>query len=302
MHQTEYHPFKTAEAKIEYLAKYNEMAGEWPAVAESRMVKTSYGKTFVRVSGPTDALPFVLLPGMGVTSLMWIPNVKDWSEKYRIYAIDNIYDAGLGIYSRPINKPVEIISWLDELFVNLGLNNNINLLGVSYGGWLSALYSIRHPDRLRKVIIISPAATVSRMNLSFQIRIMLGLFRSKYHISFLNWFLSNAINSDEAKTRLDKAIELMILARACFKVKNFIVPTVLTDKELAGIVTPCLLLIGENEKMYSAQKAINRINSVAPKIITQLITGAGHDLTLTKTELVNSRVLKFLENNKGVCI
>ena len=38
-----------------YLALYDAMAMEWPIAAESRVVATGWGETFVRVSGPAGA-------------------------------------------------------------------------------------------------------------------------------------------------------------------------------------------------------------------------------------------------------
>jgi len=58
---------------------------------------------------------------------------------------------------------------------------------------------------------------------------------------------------------------------------------------------PALYVVGENEKIYSAQKAIRRLNEVAPQIKTGLIPQAGHDLTIAQAEMVNNKVLGFLK-------
>ena len=55
-----YHPFKSQEAKEIYLAFYDEYAEQWPVASENMMVDTSFGQTFVRVSGPFDGQPLVL--------------------------------------------------------------------------------------------------------------------------------------------------------------------------------------------------------------------------------------------------
>jgi hypothetical protein len=47
-----YHPFRSAEAKEQYLKLYDLRAKKWPVACETRMVDTSYGSTFVRISGP----------------------------------------------------------------------------------------------------------------------------------------------------------------------------------------------------------------------------------------------------------
>ena len=55
-------------------------------------------------------------------------------------------------------------------------------------------------------------------------------------------------------------------------------------------------LVGENEKLYSAAEAVERLNRVAPQVRTEIIPGAGHDLTFVQTELVNRRIVEFLED------
>ena len=55
-----------------------------------------------------------------------------------------------------------------------------------------------------------------------------------------------------------------------------------------------LFLVGENEKIYSAQAAIQRLNEVAPEIEAVMIPDAGHDLTLVQADLVDTIILDFL--------
>jgi pimeloyl-ACP methyl ester carboxylesterase len=69
----------------------------------------------------------------------------------------------------------------------------------------------------------------------------------------------------------------------------------LKDEEWRRIKVPALYLVGENEKIYSARKAIQRLNEVVPQIKTELIPQAGHDLTIVQTEMVNNKVLWFLK-------
>jgi hypothetical protein len=56
---SEHHPFRSREAKEQYLKFYDMRAKNWPVVSENKMVDTSYGQTFVRISGPVDASPLV---------------------------------------------------------------------------------------------------------------------------------------------------------------------------------------------------------------------------------------------------
>jgi pimeloyl-ACP methyl ester carboxylesterase len=72
-------------------------------------------------------------------------------------------------------------------------------------------------------------------------------------------------------------------------------PTVLTDEELTSLKMPVLYLVGENERIYSAEEAVTRLKKVAPHIKAEIILGAGHDLPVVQSEIVNQKILDFLE-------
>ena len=70
--------------------------------------------------------------------------------------------------------------------------------------------------------------------------------------------------------------------------------SVLSDQELQSLNIPTLYLVGENEKIYSPQAAVKRLKRVAPQIRVELIPNAGHDLTVVQADLINKKVLEFL--------
>ncbi len=70
MEITPYHPFKSERAKERYLTFYDTMAKKWPVDSEARIIDTSYGQTFLRISGSVGRQPLVLLPVFSANSLM----------------------------------------------------------------------------------------------------------------------------------------------------------------------------------------------------------------------------------------
>jgi pimeloyl-ACP methyl ester carboxylesterase len=71
-------------------------------------------------------------------------------------------------------------------------------------------------------------------------------------------------------------------------------PSVLTDDQWRSITVPMLFLVGENEKIYSAERAIERLSRVAPQVQAGVVAAAGHDLTVVQADVVNRQVLEFL--------
>ena len=289
-----FHPFKSQDAKGMYLKLYNETAKLWPVPSEVKMIDTSYGKTFVRISGPIDAPPLVLLHGMGSNSLMWLRNIEVISKEYRTYAVDDIYGNGLGIYTKTIKDSNDFLNWLDELFDALELGDNINIMGMSYGGWQTGQYVLKFPNRLNKAILLAPAATILLVSSAFGIRAILSMLPVRYFTKrLMYWVMEDAVKKDEKA--MSELVDVMFLASKCFKARRPPEPTVFDDNELKSIEVPMLYVVGENEKIYSAEKAVQRINTIAPQIKTEIIPDAGHDLVSVQAEMVNKKVLEFLK-------
>ena len=293
---TAYHPFRSVAAKKEYLALYDIRVKKWPVDSQTRFADTAYGQTYVRMSGPINSPPLVLLHGAGGDSLQWIPNIEALSKCYRVYAIDNIYDCSRSMYSKIINNPDDYVKWFDELFSALDLGNHIKLMGLSYGGWLTSLYALRFPKRLDKIVLVAPAGTVLPIRLEWVMRAVLCFLPHRYFTkSFLFWLMEDLVKKEEdSRIMLEKEVDAVALRMQCYKTIRLIRPTVLNDVELKSINVPTLYLVGNHEKIYSARKAIQRLHKVAPQIKTEVIPDAGHDLTFVQADMVNKKVLKFL--------
>jgi pimeloyl-ACP methyl ester carboxylesterase len=292
-----YHPFRSDEAKEQYLNLYDMRVKKWPVPSEARTVDTYYGQTFVRISGPAGGPPLVLLHGGSGNSLQWMPNIEALSESYKTYAVDNIYDYGRSIYTRPIKSPDDFVKWLDELFSALELGNTINLMGLSYGGWLTSLYALRFPNRLNKIVLLAPAFTVLRIRPAWLVRAILGFLPHRYFAgNFMYWLAEDSMRKNDAsRITIEEITDDAFMAMRCFKPKRMVHPTVLNDRELQSITVPALYLVGENEKIYSARKALQRLSMVAPQIKAEVIPNAGHDLTIVQADVVNKKVLDFLK-------
>jgi pimeloyl-ACP methyl ester carboxylesterase len=296
--ESAYHPFRSTRAKARYLSFYDGRAERWPLPAETTTVQTSFGRTFVRISGPTGGRPLVLLHGAGGNSLHWVPNIEALSQQYRTFAVDGIYDYGRSVYTRTIESADDFARWLDESFTALDLGDDITLIGLSYGGWLTSQYALRFPGRLDRIVLLAPAGTVLPLSADWILRASLSVVPHRHFTrAFLFWLLEDFAGKDEAsRTLLEEEADAVYLAVRSFKLKRLVNPTVLTDSQLRSLAVPALFLVGENEKIYSAERAIQRLNEVAPHINTAIIPDAGHDLTFVQAEMVNREILEFLDH------
>ena len=169
-------------------------------------------------------------------------------------------------------------------------------MGISYGGWLTCQYALRYPQRLGKIVLLASAAVLP-LGLEFMMRGLLGLVHPRFFRNFFHWVLEGGVYHEEASSQglMEEPIDDMLLALRCFKLKVEGPPKVLADNELQSLRVPTLYLVGEHEKIYPAQKAVQRLNRVAPWITTKIVPHAGHGLNATQAELVNKKVLDFLK-------
>ena len=116
-----YFPFRSAAVRDSYFAYYDSLALK---ASEKRMVPTSYGETFVRITGPADAPPLVLLPGAVATSLMWAPNIRALSAACRTFAVDQLGDVGRTTCIKQVRRLNDLLVWLDEFFDALKLGDH----------------------------------------------------------------------------------------------------------------------------------------------------------------------------------
>jgi len=295
-----YYPHRSLEAREKYYAHYDEQALRWPVECQEKTVDTSFGSTFIRVSGPEDAPPLVLVPGDTDTSLSWIPFIEGLSANHRTFAIDHVYDYGRSVRTRPMERPEDFVTWLDDVLTSLGLERT-DLMGYSYGSWQASMYALAHPERIRKLILIAPPASLEPPSIYVVFRAVLqDLFPTRSIMTrYLYWLCEDEVRlGGQSKAAVDQLIEDLLFSRKCYVRRRFVMPTSLSDEEWAALALagPTLCIVAENDKTHNAQRAIERLNRVAPAIETEIVEGIGHQgFAILKADWVTERVLRFLE-------
>jgi pimeloyl-ACP methyl ester carboxylesterase len=161
------------------------------------------------------------------------------------------------------------------------------------------MYVLLFPYRVHKVVLLDPAATVLPVSYVLILRALLSVIPLPViRQRFYYWLLRDTMQSGEiGKSYVDEAVADWNLAERCFAPLPMVAATVLDDQSLLDFPVPCLVLIGENEKVYPARKAIQRLNRIAPQIKTCIIHNAGHDAWVVKAYLVTRKVLDFLSES-----
>ena len=276
--------------KLGYLESYNRAMELWKIPFAERDLKTSFGTAHVIISGPEGAAPLVLLHGMNASSTMWYPNVKAFSERYRVYAIDFLLEPGKSLCQAEISSTDEIVKWYYEIFDQLKLEK-FDIVGASRGGWLAVNIALHRQSRIGRIALLSPAQTFTwikpRKRILTNVIYSLNPKRRKLR-NVLETMTFNVDNIRQAY------INQYYIATTNAKVsKCMLQMTPFSDDQLRSLKIPVLVLIGDND-IINNESGLERAKKLIPGVETGTVKNAGHFLSIDQPDVVNKLVMDFL--------
>jgi pimeloyl-ACP methyl ester carboxylesterase len=286
--------FKNEMAKNAYFVAYDRTLKSWPVPYESKYVSTSYGKTHILVSGPEDGESIVLMHGKGDSATSWIANVPALSSKNRVYALDILGDVGKSTVEKPILNRIDFADWLTQVLDGLAIQQT-DMVGLSMGSYLTINYALEKPERLKKIVLLAPAATFSSLATSLN---LMGMISIVLGFEFLiKRFNRSVTGSDELlESDVSKQVVLGMKSWRLPMERTYILPEMLSDDDLINLEIPTLLVVGEldNVNRDSPAVVVERAKKLIPNIQTIVVPGAGHTLNISEPEVINSAILDFL--------
>lgn len=285
--------FRSSDGETQFNAAYEAILKQWPIPYEENYISTRFGDTHVVASGSKDATPLILLHPAGGGAVMWCRNVGPFSQWYRTYAIDTISEANKSVLTRPISfrhQRQDFTDWIVDLFNGLKIES-ANIVGNSFGGFLALNTALYLPERVKKVVLISPAATfvpIPAWTRQFMPANMIGpLIGSKRMLLDAYDWIWQDFPKDENMAQL-RAIS------AIYGRPHHWNPSVFSDNELRKIQTPILLLIGDHEVIYKPEDAIQRATRLVTDLKAEIVPNANHIAEYTAPDFVNTTILSFL--------
>jgi pimeloyl-ACP methyl ester carboxylesterase len=284
--------FRSAEGEAQYHAAYEAVLKEWPVPYEELFIPTRLGETHVIASGPKDATPLALLHPAGGGGVIWVRNVGPLSQHYRTYAIDTISEPNKSHLTRPISirgQRQVFADWMTDLFDGLHVEQ-AHIVGNSFGGFLALNTALYLPERVKKVALISPAATfvpIPAWAWHFMPANAIGpiIGSKRMLLGAYDWIWQDF-------PREGSVFQLRAVTALTGRPRHWS-PSVFSDEELCKIHTPILLLIGDHEVIYKPERAIKRATRLVFGLKAEIVPNANHIAEYTAADFVNKQILDF---------
>jgi len=277
-----------------YWQAYDDSLSLWPIPYETTFVATPQGPTHVVISGNATGQPVVLLHAASLSAVQWYLQAGDLGRRHRLFAVDIMGDIGRSSQTSPMHSRADAAAWLAAVLEALTIER-ATFIGSSFGGFLSANLAVLAPSLVGALVLLAPAATLQPFSTTAKLFIRLGSLVPLP--STVRPGLRAMMGGTLPDERIVKQMEAGV---AGFRYDHAgIFPGELPDADLAQVRCPTLVLLGENERIYDAAAAVNRVEHLLPAVTASILPGLGHLPGMQDATLVNAHISRFLSQHLG---
>jgi len=263
--------FATPELEAAYLRAYDAVMAHWPVPFETTDLAGRYGTTRVTSAGPDAAPSLVLLHGYGGTSACWYPAVGPMAEQHRVRAVDVIGEPGRSRHDgAPLDSMDDLVSWLAETLDLLELPAT-DLCGQSLGGHLALRFTLAHPQRVRRLVLLDPPLAFAGFRPEFE---EFGRNRDP-HPSFDDaraMYAGGPPGSGPA--HLEAYFDLLAHGAAHFPSSPIVNPSL--PDPLPQVPVPTLVVLAGKSEVHDPDLAAQAARQAGARVMIQ--PGVGHSL------------------------
>lgn len=281
--------YKSPDTQARLQEIYDEKMEGWPVPYEDVFLDTDYGVVHVIVSGPESAPPLVLLHASGVASWSWKYNIQEFSEHFRVYAIDTIGDAGKSEYAtleRVLKTGEDQGNLYAQIADLLGIEK-ADVVGASEGGFIGTNFALYHPERVRKLVLLGPMGYAGALKSGLRIMAAQMFPLRPIQDNTFDWAFSS---SEPLQEDFEEWFRLLMSGTAPQKV----MPMPFSAEQRQSLQVPVLFVLGERDHLVGdPQKAAIMVQDV-PDVKVEIVN-AGHLMGGEIPNEINSLVLDFLE-------
>jgi pimeloyl-ACP methyl ester carboxylesterase len=267
--------------------------------APGRFVTLSHGVTHYEAACPDTARTLVLVHGYSVPYYIWDSTfVALRGAGYRVVRYD-LYGRGLSDRPDVAYDGALFDAQLDELLDSLHVTGPVDLMGLSYGGFVTGHYVATHAKRVRTLTLVDPAAEGRSVPGALSIPVV-GKFiwQAMYLPTMPDNQASDFLHPEHFPGWADRYRPQMKYAgfgRALLR-SSITLSRTNMDSLYAGVAragVPTLLVWGKQDQTVTfALSDVVRRN--IPTVEFLPVDSSGHLPILEQSPLVHSRILAFL--------
>lgn len=235
----------------------------------------------LRDTGPRDAPPVILLHGFGASLDTWEPWAQALSTRFRVIRFDLPGFGLTGADPTDDYTDARAMQLLLALMDQLGIER-VSLMGNSLGGRIAWTFAADHPDRVARLVLVSPDGFASpgfAYGKAPEIPLMMQALPYVAPRSMLRANLAAAYARPDAlsETTLTRYRDMMLAPGVRSAILARMGQTVLRDPVpiLARIKAPTLLLWGEKDGMIPVGNAKDYLAHLPDATLVRL-PGLGH--------------------------
>jgi 3-oxoadipate enol-lactonase len=251
------------------------------------------------LEGPDEAELLVLSNGILMSTASWAMQMPALLPHYRVLRYDcrgqwqSEHPPGPYTMEQHADDLVALLDALDIEHAHLG--------GISYGAEISIVAALRHPERVRSLLLSSAVSQVDTALAAIadlwiaaaERRDADLLFASTYPFNFSErWIAANGPALAAARERY-KSLDFAAFAELC---RAFLALNI--TAQLHTIAAPTLILVGEEDTL-KPRRYSDLLAREIPHATYALLPGAGHALCWEAEPAFNSLFLGFLALQKG---
>jgi len=203
--------------------------------------------------------------------------------------------------SEPAGKPIldikDYAAWYETLLAHYGYDKAA-VGGLSYGSWLGLALAKENPSSISAIIMLDPSETFTKMDGGIAWRgfrdFMWFPNRDKYR-RFFDW-MGGGYSTPESDLWLEHMLDVIEYG----SIGMFDIPQhrIYTRDELEMINMPVLIMAGGIPIVYKDPAVFAEAAATAlPHAEIVIVPGTGHSLNVEKADIVNSRMVNFLQQN-----
>lgn len=288
-----YRGFKSKEGYKKYSNAQDKVMELWDIPYEENTIDTSFGDVSVLTCGDQDKEPIIFFHAFGFSSAEWYAVANNLIGDYRLYFVNVLGEFNHSNTKEHLNEREDYSTWITELFDALNLAS-VTIVGHSNGGWHALNYAILKPDRVKSLIVLSPAASIKRMNLSFYSRLMLTNLIPRESVivnHFCRWLTVRRRDEHE------KLFKLYYIGQKYVSWEYVMTPPKMFKKEeLASLMMPVNIAVGREEVIYDPFKLLEKAEDKIRTCKTHMFESGGHMLPIECPEEVAIYIKKVLSN------